>query len=626
MKLLTYVPRWSFLSKCRRKAVKEVAFKTCTRCFSSFSSSFTSQRDPTVTQTSLGLHSPMSEWDTELYHLLGLETDRQKSSLELIASENFVSPSVLHCLGSLLTNKYAEGRPGKRYYGGVGVVDKVELLAERRALEAFHLSPEEWNVNVQPYSGSPANMAVYMAVLLSSANSDVSSRVTSSVSLASSQDAGDYTASSKPLLPLQLGSSNEKRIVTGTLMGLHLSCGGHLTHGFFTPTRKVSASSLFFHSVPYFTDPRTGYVEYDGMRKLALEHYPDLIIAGGSAYPRDWEYNRFRAVCDELNREREVGLEKAVHEKIEIEQQKRRRKTLFMVDIAHTAGLIAANEQNNPFLYADIVTTTTHKTLRGPRAGMIFARKISLDDSPDSMRSASSADCEKGGREKSSAKKKRNSEWLPDLIHRAVFPGLQGGPHLNQIAAIATQLKAVCSPEWREYAKEVKASAQYLAMALQAKGEKLVTKGTDNHLLLWDLRPHLLCSCQASPETAMESSRGELSAAIVEECFDAVNISVNRNTVPGDGAKPSGIRLGTAALTTRGVTGKEDWTYVAELLLRGLELSKTLLPPSSLSKVRKQSHRRKSYRLWLNAQPDVQMLKTEVIRFASSFPLPGEKK
>lgn len=620
------MPRWSLPSVCQHVAVKEVPWKATTRCFSSFSSSLTSQRSPTVTQTSLGLHSPMSTWDTELYHLLGLETERQKSSLELIASENFVSPSVLHCLGSHLTNKYAEGRPGNRYYGGVDVVDEVERLAESRALQAFHLSPEEWSVNVQPYSGSPANMAVYMAVLLSSTNSDVSSRVTSSISSSSLQDAGCVVASNVPSPSLQLESSKEKTIVTGTLMGLHLSCGGHLTHGFFTPTRKVSASSLFFHSVPYFTDPRSGYVEYDGMRKLALEHSPDLIIAGGSAYPRDWEYDRFRAVCDELNQKRELGLEKAVHGKVEMEHQKRRRKTLFMVDMAHTAGLIAASEQNNPFLYADIVTTTTHKTLRGPRAGMIFARKMRLDDSSDSLESASPAAFEKGGRTKSSANKNKSSEWLPDLINRAVFPGLQGGPHLNQIAAIATQLKAVCSPEWKEYAREVKTSGQYLAMALQAKGEKLVTGGTDNHLLLWDLRPHLRCSCQASPVTAAEPSLGELSAAIVEQCFDAVNISVNRNTVPGDGVKPSGIRLGTAALTTRGVTRKEDWFCVAQFLLRGLELSKTLVPSSSLSKMRKHSLKRKSYRLWLNAQPDVQMLKEEVKRFASSFPLPGEKK
>lgn len=498
----------------------------------------------------LGLFSPLSEWDPALYQLIQAETERQRNGLELIASENFVSPPVMECLGSTLTNKYAEGRPGLRYYGGVDIVDRVERLAEERALEAFHLSPKEWAVNVQPYSGSPANFAVYTALLgkkHAAYHQDLP---------ADSSDVGQNCT---------VASSSEEEI--GGLMGLHLTCGGHLTHGFFTPQKRVSASSLFFRSTPYYTDPQTGRVDYDGMQQLARKHRPELVIAGGSAYPRDWDYGRFRDVCDEVG-------------------------ALLMVDMAHTAGLIAAGEQRNPFDFADIVTTTTHKTLRGPRAGMIFMRRRTRNG--DTVLS------------------------LPQLIHSAVFPGLQGGPHLHQIAAIATQMKAVASSEWRTYARQVVQNAQALAEALQTRGEVLVTGGTDNHMLLWDLRPHL--------------SKLPQGGTAVEHALEAMHISVNRNTIAGDNSArlhPSGIRLGTAALTTRGIVDPKDWAYIADLLLRGLNLTKSLGLPPAPSKatsggvVKKDRVGRKAYITWLQQQPDILSLRREVSQFASSFPLPG---
>lgn len=584
-----------------------------TRCSSSSTCRSSLHEHTAARRNALGLYSSIQEWDPGIHRLLELETQRQKFSLELIASENFVSPSVLTCLGSVLTNKYAEGRPGKRYYGGVEVVDKVERLAESRALEAFRLSPEEWSVNVQPYSGSPANLAVYMAVL---GAADVPGVNVSSTT----------TGEDSELLSPADGSDNIRVPPQGTrggLMGLHLSCGGHLTHGFFTPTRKVSASALFFQSVPYYTHPQTGYIDYDRMRDLALQHRPKLLIAGGSAYPRDWDYQRFRAVCDELNAHH-MQTPRVLEDEMGKTAVRRDRKTLLMVDMAHTAGLIAAKEQNNPFLYADIVTTTTHKTLRGPRAGIVFSRKINLYD-PVMPRGLIYCGEAHEGRKKKDSNKEKNAEWLPDLIHRAIFPGLQGGPHLNQIAAIATQLKAVCSPEWKVYAREVKNSAQFLAKALQTKGEKLVTGGTDNHLLLWDLRPHLFNSSPLNRGKAGPPPVGERSAAMVEQCLEVLNISANRNSVPGDLAKPSGIRLGTAALTTRGVTKEKEWKYVSELLLRGLELSKALVPPPSLSPSgRKRGLGRKAYMMWLKDQEEVKALREEVARFASSFPLPGE--
>eukprot|EP00796_Vickermania_ingenoplastis_P004677 gene4678-3370_t len=555
----------------------------------------------------LGLYTSLEEWDPTLHQLLRRETQRQRMGLELIASENFVSLPVLQCLGSTLTNKYAEGRPGARYYGGAEVVDEVERLAESRALQAFGLSPNAWGVNVQPYSGSPANFAVYMALLHphSAAPSKRCAKGGVVGCTAAHRQAGDLSwkedgADAKEEEEEEGGVEDS----VGGLMGLHLTCGGHLTHGYFTPSKRVSASSLFFRSTPYYTDFDTGRIDYAGMRALARRHRPEVIIAGGSAYPRDWEYAAFREVCDEIG-------------------------AVLMVDMAHTAGLIAAGEQQSPFTTADVVTTTTHKTLRGPRSGLIFYRRPPLTSASTLHR----------------ADHCRLIPRLPQRIHAAVFPGLQGGPHLHQIAAVATQMKAVMAPAWKTYAQQVRRNARRLAAALQARGEVLVTGGTDNHLLLWDLRPH------------MAGTSSTVDGAVLEQVLEAAHMTVNRNTLAGDVAphqRPSGVRLGTAALTTRGVTRAEDWETIADFLLRGLAIAQQAGPPpppppplseggprtssdttvprappsgnSSKEKgktSRTAAQRRAAYQQWLRSLPAVAELGRAVTAFAASFPLPG---
>ena len=291
--------------------------------------------------------------------------------------------------GSILTNKYSEGLPAARYYGGNEYIDELEILCRKRALEAFNLDPSKWGVNVQPYSGSTANFAALTALL-------------------QPQD---------------------------RLMGLGLPDGGHLTHGYYTAKKKMTASSIYFQSLPYATNPSTNLIDYPELDKQAKIFKPRLIICGASAYPRDWDYGRLKSVAE-------------------------REGAWLMCDMAHTSGLVAAQQLNNPFEYCDVVTTTTHKTLRGPRAGLIFFRK----------------DLE-------------NAKDLEKRVNEAVFPACQGGPHNNTIAAIATALRQVAQPEFKAYAKQVILNAQTLANALRAHGYKLQTDGSDNHIVLWDLRP-----------------------------------------------------------------------------------------------------------------------------------------
>jgi len=365
--------------------------------------------------------------DKEIYNLIQKEKERINSGLELIPSENFASPAVLEALGSVFNNKYSEGYPKKRYYGGNEFVDSVETLAIERAKKLFGAE----HVNVQPYSGSPANMAVYFALL----------------------QPGDK------------------------LMGMSLDMGGHLTHG-----HRVNFSGMLYKSVKYGVDRETEMLDYDEIRKIAEREKPKIIVSGATAYPREIDFKEFHEIAQDVG-------------------------AYSMADIAHIAGLIAAGVHQSPFPFTDVVTTTTHKTLRGPRSGMIMCKKE-----------------------------------FADVIDKAVFPGLQGGPHEHVIAAKAVCFHEAMQPEFKEYAKQIIKNAKALADALMDYGFRLVTGGTDNHLILVDLK------------------NKDVTGKEAEDALDKAGITVNKNMIPYDPRKPwdpSGIRLGTPAVTTRGMKESE---------------------------------------------------------------------
>ena len=375
----------------------------------------------------------------EIFEYIQEEAKRQKEGIELIASENYVSEDVLKAMGSILTNKYSEGYPHKRYYGGNEYIDKIEEECIKRAKELFGAE----HVNVQPYSGSPANLAVHFAFL----------------------KPGDRT------------------------MGMDLSAGGHLTHGF-----KVSISGKYFDSVSYGVN-KEGYIDYDDVRRIALEHKPKLIWSGFSAYSRIVDWNEFRKIADEVG-------------------------AILVADIAHVAGLIAAGLYPSPVGIADVVTTTTHKTLRGPRGAIIMCK-----------------------------------EEYGELIDKAVFPGLQGGPHNHITAGIAVALKEAQSNEFKEYAKQVISNAKTLASSLADKGFNIVSGGTDNHMFLVD-------TIKSIGKSGKE----------VSDILESVNITLNKNAIPFDERKPwdpSGVRIGSAAVTTRGMKEK-DMFQISEYIYRAL--------------------------------------------------------
>ena len=384
--------------------------------------------------------------DPDVADMLARELKRQEQGLEIIPSENFVSLAVLEALGSVATNKYSEGYPGRRYYGGCEFIDEMEIAAIKRARQLFGAE----HVNVQPLSGAPANIAVYSALL----------------------EPGD------------------------TVLGMDLSHGGHLTHG-----HPVTYMAQIYNFVRYKTDAN-GLIDYDNLEQMAREHKPKLILVGYSAYSRDIDYERVQAIADEVD-------------------------ALTMADIAHIAGLIAAGEMNNPVPIFDVVTTTTHKTLRGPRGGMIMCKK----------------------------------KHKP-AINKAVFPGFQGGPHENNIAAKAVAFAEALRPEFKEYARQIRANAKVLEQEFKSRGYDLCFKGTDNHLLLIDV-----------------TSKG-VSGQEAETALDAAAITVNKNMIPDDTRNPmdpSGIRLGTPALTTRGM--KEDEmkqiaAWIDEAILNHTDLDK----------------------------------------------------
>ena len=387
--------------------------------------------------------------DKGIERLIKLEERRQRGVINLVASENYVSKDVLRALGSVFTNKYAEGYPGKRYYGGNEIVDNVENLAINRAFKLFKLSQKKWAVNVQPYSGSPANLAVYLA-----------------------------------LVPL-----GEK------IMGMSLSMGGHLTHG-----HKVSATGKLWNWIHFGVIKKTELLDYDEIRKMARRERPKLIVAGFTAYSRVIDFKKLRKIADEA-------------------------KAILMIDMSHFAGLVAGGAYQSPFPYADIVTTTTHKTLRGPRAAMIFSKRATPTP-------------------------KGRSPDLSVGVDKAVFPGLQGGPHANQIAAAAVCLKEAMSANFKKYAKQIVKNTKALAHELQKRGWRVISGGTDSHLFLVNTW-----------------ARG-LSGKTAQELLEAQKIIVNKNTIPYDARSPfdpSGIRIGTAAVTTQGLKEKDMAKIAAKI-------------------------------------------------------------
>ena len=400
----------------------------------------------------------LAETDPEVDNIIKAEVERQKHSIVLIASENFTTKAVFDALGTPMCNKYSEGYPGARYYGGNEQIDKMEILCQNRALAAFNVTADKWGVNVQTLSGSPANLQVYQAIM-------------------------------KP---------HER------LMGLDLPHGGHLSHGYQTDSRKISAVSTYFETMPYRVDLETGLIDYEMLEKTAVLYRPKVLVAGTSAYCRLIDYKRMREIADKVG-------------------------AYLVVDMAHISGLVASGVIPSPFEYADIVTTTTHKSLRGPRGAMIFFRRGVRSINP-----------------------KTGQEILYDLenpINFSVFPGHQGGPHNHTIAALATALKQAATPEFRQYQEQVLKNAKVLETEFLNKGYNLVSDGTDSHMVLVSLKDK------------------QIDGARVETICERVNIALNKNSIPGDKSAlvPGGVRIGAPAMTSRGL-GEEDFKKIVSYI------------------------------------------------------------
>ncbi|KAJ9673731.1 hypothetical protein PVL29_023345 [Vitis rotundifolia] len=460
-------------------------------------------------------NQPLCVADPDVFQMMEKEKKRQFKGIELIASENFVCRAVMEALGSHLTNKYSEGMPGARYYTGNDNIDQIELLCCRRALAAFHLDSEKWGVNVQPYSCTSANFAVYTGLLLPK----------------------------------------------DRIMGLDSPSGGHLSHGYYMPSgKKVSGTSIFFESLPYKVNPQTGYIDYDKLEEKALDFRPKILICGGSSYPREWNYARFRQIADKCG-------------------------AVLMCDMAQISGLVAAKECASPFDYCDIVTSTTHKNLRGPRGGIIFYRKGAKARKPGMLLSQGDDS---------------NQYDFEERINFAVFPSLQGGPHNNHIAALAIALKQVATPEYKAYMQQVKKNAQALAAALLRKSCKLVTDGTDNHLLLWDLTDlHIT---------------GKNYEKVCEMC----HITLNKTAIYGDNGaiSPGGVRIGSPAMTTRGCL-EADFEIIADFLYRAAVITSAVVTQRELRKFPRDFFK------CLQNNKDIVELRNQVETFASQFAMPG---
>ncbi|RID51606.1 hypothetical protein BRARA_H02257 [Brassica rapa] len=459
-------------------------------------------------------NEPLSEADPDLHELMEKEKQRQFRGIELIASENFVCRAVMEALGSHLTNKYSEGMPGARYYTGNNYIDQIETLCQERALQAFGLHHEQWGVNVQPYSCTSANFAVFAGLL----------------------------------------SPGER------IMGLDSPSGGHMSHGYYTPGgKKVSGASIFFESFPYKVDPRTGYIDYEKLEEKALDFRPKILICGGSSYPRDWEFPRFRFIADKCG-------------------------AVLMFDMAQISGLVAAKEAPNPFEYCDVVTSTTHKSLRGPRGGIIFYRR---GFKANKKQSFNLNHCES------------NVQYdFEERINFSVFPSLQGGPHNNHIAALAIALKQAASPEYKVYMRQVKKNAKALASALISRKCKLVTGGTDNHLLLWDLTPL------------------GLTGKVYEKVCEMCHITVNKVAIFSENGviSPGGVRIGSPAMTSRGCL-EQDFETMAEFLYRAAQIASAAL--------REHGKLQKEPLKSIYHCKDIADLRNQVEAFASQFAMPG---
>ncbi len=449
-------------------------------------------------------HYPtIASQDPEIYGLIKKEAQRQREELEMIPSENYTSPAVMEAMGSILTNKYSEGYPGKRYYAGNEFIDQIENVARARARALFGVP----HANVQPYSGSPANLAVYLATCAP----------------------GD------------------------TVMGLNLPDGGHLTHGW-----KVSATGTFYKSVPYFVN-EAGVIDMDEVERLALAARPKLIWAGATAYEHQFDFARFAAIAEKVG-------------------------AYFAADISHVSGLVVAGVHASPVPYAHIVTTTTHKTLRGPRGGMIMATERGLARDPE----------------------------LGDKIDRAVFPGLQGGPHDHQTAAIAIALGEAATPAFKEYGAQIVRNAKQLATTLTAGGLTLVGGGTENHLIRIDVRPQF----------------GVGGGVLANDALSAIGITVNKNTIPRDPSSPfypSGLRLGTPALTTRGMKEREMEQIGAWIAGALKKFAGAALPVAPAGAAGKEERVRaiKDFAARLAGDAFIKNTREEVRAFALRFPVPG---
>ncbi|EWC46927.1 mitochondrial putative serine hydroxymethyltransferase [Drechslerella stenobrocha 248] len=423
------------------------------------------------------LTAALAQADPAVADIVIKEKQRQREFINLIPSENFTSQAVLDTLGSPMQNKYSEGYPGARYYGGNEFIDQAERLCQQRALEAFKLSPQEWGVNVQPLSGSPANLYAYSAIM----------------------------------------NTHDR------LMGLDLPHGGHLSHGYQIPSKHISFISKYFTTMPYHLDPQTGVIDYDGLERAAAVFRPKVIIAGTSAYSRTIDYARMKKIATACG-------------------------AYLLSDMAHISGLVAAGVVDSPFGVSDIVTTTTHKSLRGPRGAMIFYRK---------------------GVRSTDKKGKQIMYDLEDPINASVFPGHQGGPHNHTITALAVALKQAQTPEFREYQEQVLKNAKALGERLRQMGYKIVGGEIENHLVLIDLKPN------------------GVDGAKVERVLELCNVAANKNTVPGDKSamKPGGLRLGSPAMTTRGFT-ESDFGRVAEIVDSAVTIAKEVESASGKTKIK----------------------------------------